>query len=149
MRAYLNELHQKVKEDPRLRWRILRMLRRFGNKENLLHAEVGVILSGDSQLAWLNSKYRYEKEVTDVLSFPMVEEKELEQLRFKRVNFILGEVYISVDRAVAQAEEDSRPWESRLLYLLAHGLYHLLGYDHTDERETSRMELKVKELVSE
>ncbi len=148
MRAYLNELHEKVKDNPRLRWRILKMLRRFGNKESLLQAEVGVILSGDSQLAWLNNKYREKKEVTDVLSFPMVEEKELEQLRFKQVSFILGEVYVSVDRAMAQAEEDSTTWESRLLYLLAHGLYHLLGYDHTDEQETSQMEFKVKELIA-
>jgi len=79
---------------------------------------VNIILTDDESMADLNLKYRDRKGSTDVLSFPFDEE-----------NF-LGEIYISVDRARVQAAQWGVKFESELRRLLAHGLLHLLGYDH-------------------
>ncbi len=146
MKVYLNNVHRVVKYNSLLRWQMMKMIRFFLVKENILNVEMGVILSGDDHLAHLNEKYRREKGPTDVLSFSLDDDGEINMPGGKRRQ-LLGEIYISVDRALARIEETGEPLEKEILYLLAHGLYHLLGFDHADESGRREMEMLVEDLV--
>lgn len=148
MKVYLNEKHDAVRYNPALRWRIMKSILFFLRKEGYLNAELGIILSGDRHLASLNYRYRDIKGATDVLSFSFAEPGELEKVRETGEDFMLGEIYISVDRAVTQAKEDLQPFEKRVVYLLAHGLYHLIGYDHSTAAEQERMDAMVDHVVA-
>lgn len=85
----------------------------------------------------LNRDWRGKNKATDVLSFPQLGEAELKLLsKSARSNprsvpeWWLGDVVISLDRAREQAEEHGLTLEEELEVLLAHGLLHLLGFDH-------------------
>ena len=81
----------------------------------------------------LNRQFRGIDKATDVLSFPAEEESNL------------GDVAISVEIAVAQAEENGLALEYEIAQLILHGLLHLSGYDHeTDNGEMNRLELKLR-----
>jgi probable rRNA maturation factor len=102
--------------------------------------ELSVALVGDREIRRLNAKYRNKDYATDVLSFPVIEAGPESTL-------LLGDVVISVDRAVAQAKERGRKPIEELTMLLIHGIVHLLGYDHErsarEARVMRRLERKV------
>ena len=86
----------------------------------------------DKRIRALNRQFRGIDKATDVLSFPAEEESNL------------GDVAISVETAVAQAEENGLSFEDEVAQLILHGLLHLCGYDHaTDNGEMNRLELKL------
>ena len=89
------------------------------------NAEVNLIVTNDNRMRSLNREYRNIDKTTDVLSFPLDPDGHSE---------IIGEVYISETRAMAQAQEYAHSVSAELLRLACHGLFHVLGYDHdTDE----------------
>lgn len=103
----------------------------------LRKAELSILLTNDSGIRKLNRDWRGKDKPTDVLSFPQVGEAELRKFsRQSRARdgkipvWELGDVVISFDRARAQAREHSVSLEQELELLLAHGLLHLLGFDH-------------------
>ena len=148
MTVYLNELHSLPRSNPRLRWKVLKMVHYFLTKENLQNVELGIILSHDEHLHQLNTDYRKLDKPTDVLSFPLEEAVNVQNKSAKGEKLTLGEVYISVDRALEQAKEDNLSWGYRVLYLLGHGLYHLIGFDHQNEGEEREMDQKVRGLIA-
>lgn len=93
---------------------------------------VNIIITDNSMLADLNLRFRKKKGATDVLSFAGDE-----QLG------ILGELYISVDKAREQAREYDVSLEEEILRLICHGVLHLCGYDH--ENETDQIDMKERE----
>lgn len=99
----------------------------------------------DQQITELNRQYLGREKPTDVLAFPMNQEK-LSPLH----PHLLGDVVISLDQAVAQARRLRHSLDEELLVLLLHGLLHLLGYDHTGSaRETKRMRAMERRLFLE
>lgn len=86
----------------------------------------------------LNHGYRNKNETTDVLSFRLAEAESGEI-----AEDVLGDVVISLPRAALQAGELQRTTAEEVLFLLIHGVLHLLGYDHEDvpEEEANRMRL--------
>ncbi|WP_252393418.1 rRNA maturation RNase YbeY [Hydrogenibacillus sp. N12] len=97
--------------------------------------EVSIVLTDDAEIHRLNRTFRGVDRPTDVLSFPM-EEPEL-----------LGDIVVSIPRARAQAEEYGHSFERELFFLLVHGFYHLLGYDHETEDEARVMFAKQEALL--
>ena len=88
----------------------------------------------------LNKEYRHVDRPTDVISFAFLDnEKNREQLLHGHSLVSLGEIYISIDRAKAQAEEYQHPLERELSFLFVHGLLHLLGYDHMNKEDEEVM----------
>ena len=146
MRIYLNELHPRQKLTPSFRLLILRTLKAFIKAESLPGAEISVILTEDRHLESLNDKYRNKKQPTDVLSFPYQEENFFSHKNKSGENFLLGEIYISMDQVVEQARNDKVSVASRTVFLLIHGLYHLLGYDHGSPEAFKEMENLVNNL---
>jgi probable rRNA maturation factor len=102
---------------------------RFANLEQ--GAELTLVLTDDDQVHALNRQFREVDAPTDVLSFPAGD------VDPDTGRLYLGDVIISLPRALAQAEVHSLEDELRLL--IVHGVLHLLGYDHADEQEQAAM----------
>ena len=88
----------------------------------------------DAAIRELNKKYAQNDYSTDVLSWAYQETSNLFE------HELIGEVYISIETAMKQADEKNHPLEYELQYLFAHGLLHVLGYDHQDEGQQAQME---------
>ncbi len=92
-------------------------------------AEVSVTFVDNEQIRELNRQYRNKDAATDVLSFPMGENG-VYDVNHATGAKILGDVVISVPRAMEQAERFGHSLEREMGYLTAHSMLHLLGYDH-------------------
>ena len=91
----------------------------------------------------LNKKYRNIDRETDVISFALLDEKEEENYSSKTV---LGDIYISVDKAIEQSKDYGHTLIRELCFLSVHGLLHLLGYDHM-EKEDEKIMFEKQELI--
>ena len=122
----------------RLRTRARRMLDALGR----LDSELSVVLVDDTIMQSLNATYRGKDQTTDVLSFAMTEGD------FGDVNpDVLGDVVISVPTARRQATQARQPLLDRVTFLLAHGLLHLIGYDHETDEQHREMTRQTKRLM--
>lgn len=99
-------------------------------------AEVSLLLCNDSLIRELNGRYRGIDSATDVLSFPQGDPR------------LLGDVVISVETAERQASEYGVTVQEEVERLLAHGVLHLLGYDHESESEAEVMRAKEEALLA-
>lgn len=108
------------------------LLKAKGIKE----AEVSITFVDNLKIKELNKTYREKDEVTDVLSFPIDEE-------------LLGEVIISLPRAVEQAEDYGHSLEREVAFLMVHGLLHILGYDHKNNADKAKMRQTEEEFLEE
>jgi probable rRNA maturation factor len=93
----------------------------------------------------LNRDYLHKDRPTNVISFAM-QEGECAGINPE----MLGDVVISVDTALREAEESGISFHERLVFLLLHGILHLSGYDHerSGEQEAKRMEAKERQLFT-
>lgn len=108
-------------------------------------SELSVAIVGDRSIRRLNREYLGRDKPTNVISFAM------EEGEYGQINpGVLGDVVISADTCAREAEEGGIPFNSRLCFLLLHGVLHLCGYDHerSGEAEAARMEAKEKELFA-
>lgn len=112
--------------------------------------EVSITLTDDPTIKDINYNYRNINEVTDVLSFPQIDWAEDDMpngyTRLPGEDMILGDIVISVDRLISQAREYNHSLDRELGFLLAHSMFHLLGYDHmskADEKEMISKQEKV------
>jgi probable rRNA maturation factor len=96
--------------------------------------ELSIVLTDDQQIQKLNRQYRQVDRPTDVLAFAMREG------RFKRfAGDLLGDVVVSVPRARAQARQRKVRLLDEITMLVAHGILHLLGWDHDTKAKDKRM----------
>lgn len=107
--------------------------------ENIKHdVDVYITLTNNEEIHEINKIHRNVDRPTDVLSFPMYERNEIEELRFEKKDDIpemLGDIIISIPRIKEQAKEYGHSYERELAYLTTHGMLHLLGYDHMIDEE--------------
>jgi probable rRNA maturation factor len=105
---------------------------------------LSVHLVDDATIRELNAEHRAKDVATDVLSFPLHEP-----------GFVLppgepahlGDVVVSYPRAVSQADEYGHSVQREMAYLVAHGVLHVLGYDHEEESERLRMRQKEEDAL--
>lgn len=90
--------------------------------------ELSIVLTDDDGIRPLNARWRDIDEPTDVLSFPMDEGP------------VLGDVVISLETAARRVKPGEWAQQDELLFLLIHGVLHLLGHDHDEDEERARME---------
>jgi len=118
------------------------VLQILGETEGVEAGEVALSFVDDAAIHQLNRDYRGVDKPTDVLSFAMQEDGEGEPDIVFEVESedeeeplpnMLGDIIISVPRAIAQSEDYGHSVERELGFLFAHGFLHLLGYDHQDE----------------
>lgn len=105
---------------------------------------INIILTNPENIRKINKQYRDIDKETDVLSFPMFEKEEIEKMRNNgnEIQEPLGDIVISIERVMSQAEEYGHSFERELSYMLIHGFYHLMGYDHMNEIEKEQMRQK-------
>ena len=115
---------------------------KVGELYGLEAAEVSVTLTNNEYIHKLNKQYRNIDRPTDVLSFALNEGEEPEVVDGPDIN-MLGDIIISVERAVEQAAEYGHSVEREMAFLTVHGMLHLLGYDHMEEAD--RMEMRQEE----
>ena len=95
--------------------------------------ELSVVLSDDEQLQQLNREYLGIDAPTDVLSFPASETNPESGERY------LGDILVSVPRAAQQAAAAGHPLQAEVQLLVVHGVLHLLGHDHAQPQDKTRM----------
>ncbi|NUP06918.1 MAG: rRNA maturation RNase YbeY [Polyangiaceae bacterium] len=108
----------------------------------LTNVELSLALVGDETIADLNQRFRKKAKATDVLSFPLhsVDAGSIVAAAQAGPVVHLGDVIISVPTATRQAKERSRAVLDEMTTLVAHGLLHLLGFDHRNDAEEREME---------
>jgi probable rRNA maturation factor len=95
--------------------------------ENVESASVNVVYVTDERLLEMNREFLNHDSRTDVITFPLEEDK------------FEGEVYISVERAMAQAKDYKVSLTNELMRLAAHGVLHLVGYDDQSDEDRAKM----------
>jgi len=114
---------------------------RFGHP-----AEISVSFVDNAQIGALNAKYRGRDAATDVLSFPLGEGG-VYDINAETGAYELGDIVISVERAMEQAEQYGHSLEREIGWLTVHSMLHLLGYDHEVGEEEARDMRKREEAV--
>lgn len=122
--------------------------------ENLCKTNLylNVILTNPETIKQTNSKYRNIDKETDVLSFPMFEKQEIEGIieneQENQIEEVLGDIMISISRVIEQAEEYGHSVERELAYMVVHGFYHIMGYDHIEEKDKVIMRPKEEYILN-
>lgn len=120
-------------------------------------AEVNLLLTTDEEIQVMNREFREIDRPTDVLSFPMLEyetpgdlsgvEEMDDAFNPETGELVLGDIVISKDRVLAQAEQYGHSVKREYAFLIAHSMLHLLGYDHMEEEERKVMEDRQRKIM--
>ena len=122
-------------------------------------AEINLLLTENAQIHEMNLEQRGLDRPTDVLSFPMLEyetpgdfshfESEEDCFDPETGELLLGDIVISKEKVIAQAEEYGHSVKREYAFLIAHSVLHLSGYDHMEEEERIEMETLQREILNE
>jgi len=121
--------------------------------------EVSVVLTDNAAIKEINAENRHIDKPTDVLSFPMIEYEapaDFTQIEEEEPDYyfnpdtgelVLGDIVISVEKVMEQAENYGHSQKRELAFLTAHSMLHLFGYDHMVDEERVVMERKQTEIL--
>ena len=146
--------YQNIKENQEYEETIKKVIEKCYKEENLLESKliITITLTNNENIKIINKEYRNIDRATDVLSFPMFEKEELDK-KIRNKDFlhedILGDIIISVEKVREQAEEYGHSFERELSYMVVHGFYHLMGYDHMEEEEKVEMRKKEDKILND
>ena len=104
-------------------------------KLELDKCEFNVIIVDNDRIHEINREYRDVDRETDVISFAMEDNMDIEYEDFR----LLGDIYISIDKCYSQAQEYGHSRVREICFLATHGILHLLGYDHMNEDDEEKM----------
>ena len=104
-------------------------------KLDLHNCEFNIILTTNKKIHKINKEYRNIDRETDVISFALEDNRDIEYDGFR----LLGDIYISIDKCYTQAMEYGHSRVRELCFLATHGVLHLLGYDHMNEDDEKEM----------
>ena len=125
---------------------VLKVLDSALKKENLDNVSFNLIIVDNEYIHELNRDYRNIDRETDVITFALEDEDSIILPNDERV---LGDIYISIDKAESQALEYGHSLLRELSFLAVHGFYHLLGYDHMRPEDEKVMFKKQEEVLEE
>ena len=113
--------------------------------------DVCVVLSDDRELHILNRDYRKIDKPTNVLAFPQdsLEEEDDNSFTIREKRFNLGDILISYETLLREAEEQGKAPRDHLAHLLIHGVLHLSGYDHEKDSDADAMEAKERVILAD
>ena len=146
-------IYQEVEEKKEYEEVIKKVLEECFKKESLENSKlyVTITLTTPKEIQKINKEYRNIDKATDVLSFPLFEKDELEEMISKNQFIhqdILGDIVISIERVKEQAIEYGHSFERELSYMVVHGFYHLMGYDHIKEEDKKIMREKEENILN-
>lgn len=161
MKVYIENLQQQpvTEENDALIYKVISACLEYEQFEDSV--EVSVTLVDNEKIREINNEFRNIDKETDVLSFPILEfEQGYLQLnngecrkkidvKFKEDfdynenhELLLGDIIVSIDKALEQAEEYGHSFERELAFLICHSMFHLMGYDHMDKEDEKIMQYK-------
>ena len=111
---------------------------------------ITITLTTPENIKEINKTYRDIDRATDVLSFPIFEKDELDKKIEKKdfeIEDMLGDIVISIEKVEEQAVEYGHSFERELSYMVVHGFYHLMGYDHIKEEDKKIMRKKEEQVL--
>lgn len=122
-------------------------------------AEINLTLTSNEEIRVMNYEYREIDRATDVLSFPMLEYDKPADFEYledawaecfnpESGELLLGDIVISVEKVLEQAEAYGHSVEREFAFLIAHSMLHLMGYDHMEPEEAKVMETKQEEILN-
>ncbi len=123
-------------------------------------SQINILLTDNEGIRGYNAQFREIDRETDVLSFPNVEyeypadfsileEMEADCFDPDSGELVLGDIIISVDKVIEQAESYGHSQKREFAFLIAHSMLHLCGYDHMEEEEAKIMEAKQEKVLSD
>ena len=145
-------LYKDVKQEPKYEHIMKNVFDKCFEEENIQDSKlyITVTFTNPENIQKINKKYRNIDRATDVLSFPMFEKEDLEE-KIEAKDFlyedILGDIIISLEKVEEQAKEYGHSFERELSYMLVHGFYHLMGYDHIEEEDKKQMRKKEEKIL--
>ncbi|MBS5305804.1 rRNA maturation RNase YbeY [Clostridium tertium] len=122
--------------------------------------QISLLFVDNEEIREINNETRNIDRATDVLSFPMLdfEDKKVFNEMYLNYDFdetfkdgdelILGDMVLSLERALEQSEEYGHSYEREVSYLVVHSILHLLGYDHMEEDDKKRMRKREEEILN-
>ena len=114
-------------------------------KEKLENCIFNIIFIDNDRIKEINKEYRNIDKETDVISFALEDNNDIKYDGFR----VLGDIYISLDKAKEQASIYEHSFIREICFLITHGILHLLGYDHMEEDEEKIMFDKQERLLEE
>ena len=114
-------------------------------KLKLKDVEFNIILVDNDYIHKINKEYRGIDRETDVISFALEDDETFPEMETK----ILGDIYISIDKAKSQAEEYGHSFKRELCFLAVHGFLHINGYDHMNPEDEKVMFGLQEEILNE
>ena len=125
-----HNLHRSLRLRPSFIREITRQAVRLGAMSG--NMEVNVIITDDAHIQELNRAYRQVDAPTDVLSFPILEDGSF-PVTSNNEHILLGDIVVSRDTALRQAQEDGVTLDQMVAWLISHGMLHLMGVNHDTE----------------
>ena len=147
-------VYKDVQENEKYEKIVKKVLEQCFKEEDMLDSKlyITITFTTPQNIKEINKKYRNIDKATDVLSFPMFEKDELVQ-KIKEKSFehedVLGDIVISIPKVEEQAKEYGHSFERELSYMVVHGFYHLMGYDHIKEEDKKEMRPKEEKILND
>ncbi len=156
MEKYTEIEFLEIEENEEYKELISNVVRECFKTEHLENANMylNVILTNPENIRKANKEYRNIDKETDVLSFPMFEKDEIEAIISKskeekiQINEVLGDIIVSIPKVKEQAIEYGHSTTRELAYMIVHGFYHVMGYDHMNEEEKQVMREKEENVLN-
>ena len=105
------------------------------DQEKMSDCVINLRLLNDKEMKKLNMQFRQKDKTTNVLSFPN------DDISVKQTKNI-GDIAISIEYVKAEAKKEGKTFDDHIIHMLAHGVYHILGYDHENNENAVIMENK-------
>lgn len=158
---YLDNRQDKIEINEKLEETIMEIVQ-YTLKEEEVHipCEISVIFVDNEGIREINNDMRHIDKVTDVLSFPMLEYEEHKVFKelyldykfsptdLNEGNLVLGDMALSLERALEQSVEYEHSFLREVCYLVVHSILHLLGYDHMEEEDKVVMRKREEEILN-
>ena len=147
-------VYKEIEEKVEYQKTIQKVLEKCFEEEKMIDSKlmITITLTNAEKIKEINKQFRNIDKATDVLSFPMFERDELENLiknkQFKHED-VLGDIIISIPKVEEQAKEYGHSFERELSYMIVHGFYHLMGYDHIKEVDKQEMRAKEEKILNQ
>lgn len=147
-------IYKEIEEKEEYEETIKKVLEQCFKEEKIENSNlyITITLTNPENIREINKEYRNMDNATDVLSFPMFEKDELEE-KINNKSFeheeVLGDIVISIPKVEEQAKEYGHSFERELSYMLVHGFYHLMGYDHIKEEDKKEMRPKEEKILND
>ena len=146
-------IYQDIEENKEYEATIKKVVEKCFEEEGISASKLclTITLTTPENIKKIKKEYRNIDKETDVLSFPMFEKQELDEIiANKKFEYedVLGDIVISIARVEEQAKEYGHSFERELSYMVVHGFYHVMGYDHIKEEDKQKMRPKEEKILN-